>query len=473
MKFKLSTKLLTILSLYILSTSTILYFVLIRTVTTGAMEKIEEEINSNFVNLVKMIKKDKLFENPKNMSKKIHMLENNQNFLKKILVLQNKTIIFSSNIDELNENVNILKLDMNVIYNSKDGYKDKDDNCIYFSANLLEEQKIKILAIYSTAIVKHATKHFEESFPLYMLLITIIFFILMLITIKILVLNPIERLSSTTQDIINGNLSKRVSINTGDEFETVGKIFNLMAQNLENKIEEKITLLRILSHDLTNQIGSGSSLIETLIQSINFIEKDEIEEYLGYIRKDLKNSQKLIDFTRKFMAIESGKLNLELKNEDIVEVLKESILSFKAKTDKKNIEIVFKSKDRVCLNIDLVVFKYSIINNLLSNAIKFSLPNNRVIVEIIDSKDEIIILFENIGEYIPTEKISKLFSLADKTTSPGTAGERGTGFGLPIVYKFLELMGGDIEVESINEDKNRAINRFTIIFKVQNENINC
>ena len=471
MRFKLSTKLLTILSLYILSTSTILYFVLIKTVTTGAMEKIKEEINSNFINLVKIIKKEKLFENPKNMSKKIYMLENNQNFLKKIFILQDKTIIFSSDINQLNKDITTLKFDIKAIYNSKKGYKDKDS--IYFSAKLLKSQNIKILAIYSTSIVKHATKHFKNSFPLYMLFVTVILFILILLTIKILVLNPIKRLKSTTQDIINGDLSKRVSINTGDEFETVGKTFNLMAQNLENKIEEKITLLRILSHDLTNQIGSGSSLIETLIQSINFIEKDEIEEYLGYISKDLKNSQKLIDFTRKFMAIESGKLNLELKNEDIVEVLKESILSFKAKTDKKNIEIVFKSKDRVCLNIDLVVFKYSIINNLLSNAIKFSLPNNRVIVEIIDSKDEIIILFENIGEYIPTEKISKLFSLADKTTSPGTAGERGTGFGLPIVYKFLELMGGEIEVESINKDKNRAINRFTIKFKVQNENINC
>ncbi len=49
---------------------------------------------------------------------------------------------------------------------------------------------------------------------------------------------------------------------------------------------------------------------------------------------------------------------------------------------------------------------------------------------------------------IAVEKLKSIFSVSAKTTTLGTAGEKGTGLGLPLVYKFVGLMKGAISVES-------------------------
>jgi signal transduction histidine kinase len=97
---------------------------------------------------------------------------------------------------------------------------------------------------------------------------------------------------------------------------------------------------------------------------------------------------------------------------------------------------------------DPVFFQHSILNNLFSNAMKFSKPSGRIRLEIVEQRNEVFIAIQDWGIGIPKALRRELFSTQGASSREGTAGEKGTGFGMPLVRTALQTMGGRIRVES-------------------------
>jgi len=87
-------------------------------------------------------------------------------------------------------------------------------------------------------------------------------------------------------------------------------------------------------------------------------------------------------------------------------------------------------------------------NNLVSDALKFFIPGGVVSIDVTSREGGIDVAVSSFGPEIPHNTAMSLFSLTERTTSVGTAGERGTGFGLPLAAKFVKFMGGELRVES-------------------------
>ena len=91
----------------------------------------------------------------------------------------------------------------------------------------------------------------------------------------------------------------------------------------------------------------------------------------------------------------------------------------------------------------------AIFRNLLSNAIKFTKTGGTITVESHDAGDFWEIAVVDTGVGMSTNKQHKLFNIGEgRITTPGTAGERGTGLGLILCKEFVEKHGGKIWVES-------------------------
>lgn len=456
---KLFYKISIILIFFLLISFGFFYFFLSKTITKETLNGVEEIVEINFIKIVKSIEKEKLYENPKNMIKKITTLERNQNFLHKIFILDSKNIIiFSSDVSLMNKSFSSVYKNVKLLKNKY------NDNKYFYVTQKLTKNK-KVMGIYSVDLATHVIEHLNSVFLNYIFIFIFVFFFIIFILINILLIKPIKDLELTTKKITKGDFNVKVNFKQKDEFGNLAKQFNNMAKSLDKVMSEKNTLLRVLSHDLTNQIGSSSSLVKTTLESANYLEKKDLLEYLSLINKDLENAQNLIDFTKKFIAIESGKIELELKKDNILTIINESISTFKNKAKEKGLNIVLNAdKIEYLAKIDTTVFRYSVIDNLLSNAVKFSIPDNDIFIELSKKEGEINIKIINIGEYIPKDKINKLFSLTEKTSSLGTKGEKGTGFGLPIVYKFVKLMNATIEIESQKSGQNKSKNIFKISF---------
>ena len=88
--------------------------------------------------------------------------------------------------------------------------------------------------------------------------------------------------------------------------------------------------------------------------------------------------------------------------------------------------------------------------NFLSNAVKFSYDDSEIKVKsyIPESKDKVILSFEDQGVGIPKENIDKLFKIETSFTSYGTNNEKGSGLGLILCKELVEKLNGVVWVQS-------------------------
>ena len=110
----------------------------------------------------------------------------------------------------------------------------------------------------------------------------------------------------------------------------------------------------------------------------------------------------------------------------------------------------------------------NVLGNLLSNAAKFSPPGGEITLSSRKGKAGYIIIEMSdqvIG--IPEDLKSKLFSMHEKTSRIGTSGEKGIGFGMPVVKKFVDLYHGSIESIS-NRNRTRGPTGTTFRLEIPN-----
>ena len=90
----------------------------------------------------------------------------------------------------------------------------------------------------------------------------------------------------------------------------------------------------------------------------------------------------------------------------------------------------------------------NVLANLISNAIKFSQPGGEIQLSIKDEGDRTHLIVRDHGVGMPEKVKVDLFRPDKSTSRPGTSGERGTGFGMPLVKSYLALYGASIDVDS-------------------------
>lgn len=160
----------------------------------------------------------------------------------------------------------------------------------------------------------------------------------------------------------------------------------------------------------------------------------------------------MIDEVRHLSMLESGKLCLKSNPVCPHEVLETIEFLFDEKLKAKNITLiteVIKSEDSLILG-DKSILVNQVLANLMSNAIKFSYPDSKIAIRVEEIFDRIEFSIKDSGTGITKELLSEIFDPIKHTSHRGTQGEKGTGYGLPLVKAFTESMNGTIRVESLN-----------------------
>lgn len=210
---------------------------------------------------------------------------------------------------------------------------------------------------------------------------------------------------------------------------------------LEQKSNEQKELLHILCHDLGNPIGN--------IQSLSRLIKEEPEdalELVGLIEHTAGQSLEVIDLVRQMRALEEKPIELgpvPLKSAAVSSLkLLDSLIRNKQVT--VNLDI----PDELMVKAEPVGLVSSVINNLVSNAIKFSFEGGLIELQATEEGSQVVLDVTDHGVGMPEKLLGDLFDISKATSRSGTAGEMGTGFGMPLVKKFMTSYGGSIEVFS-------------------------
>jgi len=227
------------------------------------------------------------------------------------------------------------------------------------------------------------------------------------------------------------------------------KKVSLVNSNLKAINEEKNKFIGITAHDIRNPISGIYSYSDLLITNYKDDVKPDVLEIIILIKTICSSTliilQNLLDISK----IEAGIVELKLKNQDYLSLVKQQISLNQIIAKNKNITILFHTiKNTIITNFD-EHYLSEVLDNLLSNAIKYSSNGSEIIVNIsLTNNNQILTEVIDKGKGIPIGEQQKLFNYFQKTSTQPTDGEPSTGLGLAIAKKIVTLHNGEIGLKS-------------------------
>ncbi|MBM7835027.1 PAS domain-containing sensor histidine kinase [Clostridium sardiniense] len=245
-----------------------------------------------------------------------------------------------------------------------------------------------------------------------------------------------------------------------------------MKENLERKLTQegiKRDFLSNISHDLKTPINVIYSALQ--LEYI-FVENKDIQALLKYNNISKKNCLALIKLTNNLIdssKIQSDYLFPTLEIINIVEFVEDTVNSLIFYANEKDIELIFDTDNEEIYSYLDEEFMQRILLNLISNSIKFTSKNGKIEVGIFENGDLVDLVIQDNGIGMDKEFIDKIFMKYAMGENNDDVSDKGSGIGLFVVKKLVELQKGNIVIES---SKGQGT-KITITFKrefISNEN---
>lgn len=244
-------------------------------------------------------------------------------------------------------------------------------------------------------------------------------------------------------DIPEGGASEIVEL-----IDNINKIKNSYEVALEDTLKNeklKTELITNVSHDLRTPLTSIINYVN-ILQRDN-ITNDERKDYLKILEKKSKKLKILIDDLFEMSKINSGKVELNKEDIDIISLIYQSIGEYSLLYEEKYIEFKVNSNcDEVIMKLDGKMISRAI-ENIVINSLKYSLEKTRVYVNIEKKDDSVEISFKNIANYdmdFDNEEIFERFVRADKSRASDV---EGSGLGLAITKSIIECHNGSVKIK--------------------------
>jgi len=267
------------------------------------------------------------------------------------------------------------------------------------------------------------------------------------------VVAPLRRTESRLDDIAAGDFTSRLEVANRDEIGSLAAKVNSTSdelqrvhRELELASEHKSQFLANMSHELRTPlnaiIGFSEVLHEQMFGELN-------ERQLAYVDDVLEAGRHLLSLINDVLdlaKIEAGRMELELSQVAIPDVLRSAVSMQSEQANRSGIELSLKTEpEEIMITADERRVR-QIVFNLLSNAIKFTPADGHVDVSARLDDGHVEIAVADTGPGIPTEAQETIFEEFEQTTDGKKA--EGTGLGLPLSRKLVELHGGRLWVES-------------------------
>jgi|GEM_PF-2803284 len=275
----------------------------------------------------------------------------------------------------------------------------------------------------------------------------------------------LSHLATAAEDIGKGNLHSRVDISSEDEIGNVAKVFNRMAEDLltaQNALRKskeaaeaaniaKGDFLANMSHEfrtpMNGVLGMTSLLLDTELTT-------EQSEYAETVHTSGMALLTLINDILDFSKIDAGRLDLEILDFDLRAIAEGvcDLLALRAHEAKLEFVCIIEPNVPSRLRGDPGRIR-QVLMNLVANAIKFT-PDGEVSLSISlieETVEDVRLRFEvrDTGIGVPKDRLAHLFTRFTQADTSTTRQYGGTGLGLAICRSLTELMGGEIQAESV------------------------
>lgn len=213
----------------------------------------------------------------------------------------------------------------------------------------------------------------------------------------------------------------------------------------------KDVFFSVLAHDLKNPMNGLLGLSEVLVEMLPAEANSELRETALDVRNLASLVGTLLLDLLGWAQLQLGQLRPAPRVISLARAIEPTLTLITTATRAKRIELLNEAVVPLELYCD-VRMNETVLRNLLSNAVKFT-PSGGTIRILAEAKeDEVVITIADSGKGIAPERIAGLFELGQTKPTYGTAGEKGTGLGLPLCREMVERNGGRIWVDSTPDE---------------------
>ena len=254
---------------------------------------------------------------------------------------------------------------------------------------------------------------------------------------------PVKQMRYITQKFAAGDLDERVPESVIPEINQLGVSFNSMASSLGDVEQRR----RELISDLTHELRTPLTVVRGYLEELADARIDGTPElYLRLIR-ETRRLERLIHDLQELSKAEAGYLSIDSQALDLYPLLESLVDRFgdQLMEEGPTLELVFPSDiPPVLCDRDRTI---QILVNLLGNAIRYT-KTGSIVIKVERKNNYVWISVTDTGVGIAPEDLPYVFERFWRADPSRSTHSGGTGIGLAIVRRLVQLQGGEIEVES-------------------------
>ncbi len=279
------------------------------------------------------------------------------------------------------------------------------------------------------------------------ILISLLFTIIDEIRRWFMVTRPVRHITQAAEKIMNGDFSVRIAslkgLDAQDEFNVIADYFNRMAQELSGIETLRTDFIANVSHELKTPLAVIQNY-GTMLQTPDLPDEKRVE-YAKTITVSSRRLADLITNILKLNRLENQQIFPQKKLYDLGEQLCECLLNFERVWEEKQIDISTDIEDEVFIESDFELLSL-VWNNLFSNALKFTETGGKISLTLTTDGEFALVKISDTGCGISPETGKHIF---EKFYQGDTShAMQGNGLGLALVKRIMDIIGGEISVES-------------------------
>ncbi|MEK4997656.1 sensor histidine kinase [Paenibacillus sp. FSL H7-0918] len=264
--------------------------------------------------------------------------------------------------------------------------------------------------------------------------------------IAMILSRPLIKMQKATRKIATGELETRLSIRSNDEIGFLAEAINDLAVDLQRYRDTRQEFLANISHELRTPITYLEGYTKVIKDGL-YETEGERDLYLDIIHQEAHRLQHLVDDLFELAKMEEGKVTLTQEWIDLSKLAEQAVRRVELKAKEKGLHLKLQlSGDAYMIRGDQKRME-QIIMNLLENAIRYT-DEGEIIVHVEFAADAATLIVEDTGIGIPEKELPYIFERFYRVEKSRSRQYGGSGLGLSIVKKLVELHGGKIRMMS-------------------------
>ena len=260
--------------------------------------------------------------------------------------------------------------------------------------------------------------------------------------------DPIQSLAKPIQKVIDELKEKQQIARVNASLEEAQQSIIELTKAVQEYQQAKTKFVSVVTHELRIPMTSIKGYTDLLRQGAVGPVNEQQANFLGVIRNNIDRMSQLVSDLSDISHIESGRIKLDSACIPIMPLIDEVMANFKPRFAEKNQILEVDAPDNLPSVYGDTSRISQVLNNILNNACRYTPSGGKITLRAQAERTKVRITIRDTGIGISPADQKQLFTQFFRSEDPAVRDQQGWGLGLTVAKKFLEIMGGEIGVQS-------------------------